>query len=286
MLLAGESRDSRGEGDEHRALALPQVVACRLAGDRRIAEDSEDVVAQLERHPDRMPESTQGGQLVLVGAREGGTEDEGLLDAVAGGLERHHPERPLRMLGPLVHAPRRFFGDVEILPRGHVPAHPGVLRPDRARLRVRVEGRLEQVVAPGHEQVAEKDGRRAPEGFGVAVPSGCPMGGLESPMSGGSAASGVGVVDEVVVHESGGLEDLECGADIPERVVLGGVAITESRDRAPSGMAEAGAKTLAADQRRRRRVEEGHRVGAVLAGFGAHPFEEALQARGDGVGDF
>ena len=49
------------QGDEHGALALDQVVAGRLAGRRRVAEDAEQVVAQLERLAQRQPERAQLG---------------------------------------------------------------------------------------------------------------------------------------------------------------------------------------------------------------------------------
>ena len=42
--------------DEHGALALDQVVAGGLAGDGRVAEDAEQVVAQLEGLAERQPE--------------------------------------------------------------------------------------------------------------------------------------------------------------------------------------------------------------------------------------
>ena len=43
------------EGDEHGALALAQVVAGGLARRLRVAEDAEQVVAQLERPPRARP---------------------------------------------------------------------------------------------------------------------------------------------------------------------------------------------------------------------------------------
>ena len=58
-----------GQADEHGALALAQVVAGRLAGDLGIAEDAEQVVAQLERDAERQPELAQRRELVERGAR-------------------------------------------------------------------------------------------------------------------------------------------------------------------------------------------------------------------------
>ena len=47
------------EGDQHGALALAQVVAGGLAGHRGVAEDAEQVVAQLERDAERKAERAQ-----------------------------------------------------------------------------------------------------------------------------------------------------------------------------------------------------------------------------------
>ena len=55
-------RGVEGERDQHGALALDQVVAGGLAGGRRVAEDAEQVVAQLERLAERQPERRQLGQ--------------------------------------------------------------------------------------------------------------------------------------------------------------------------------------------------------------------------------
>ncbi len=73
-----------GESDEHGALAFAKVIARGLAGDGGVAEDAEHVVAELERHAERMTESTQGCELVGVGAGEGRPQEQRLLDAVSG----------------------------------------------------------------------------------------------------------------------------------------------------------------------------------------------------------
>ena len=66
---SGGSR-SPGERDEHGALALAQVVAARLAGDRGVAEDAEQVVAQLEGDAERQPEGAQRVELAGDAAGE------------------------------------------------------------------------------------------------------------------------------------------------------------------------------------------------------------------------
>ena len=65
-------------------------------------------------------------------------------------------------------------------------------------------------------------------------------------MSGGAAAPRVGVVDDVVVHEGGGVEDLQCSRYrehvLGRRYSFAGVLA----NCAPPGKAEAGAQTLSA----------------------------------------
>ena len=64
----------QGEGDQHGPLALDQVVAGRLAGGRRVTEDAQQVVAQLEGLAQRQAEGTQPAQLVGVTARQRGPD--------------------------------------------------------------------------------------------------------------------------------------------------------------------------------------------------------------------
>ena len=65
------------------ALALAQVVSRGLAGACFVAEDAQDVVAQLEGQADREAEASQRVELVSVGASQGGADHERLLHAVA-----------------------------------------------------------------------------------------------------------------------------------------------------------------------------------------------------------
>ena len=54
--------------DQHRALALDEVVAGRLAGRRRVAEHAEQVVAQLERLAERQPERGSAASITSADA--------------------------------------------------------------------------------------------------------------------------------------------------------------------------------------------------------------------------
>jgi hypothetical protein len=85
----------------------------------------------------------------------------------------------------------------------------------RARVR---ESLLEQVVAPGDEEIAEQDRGGPPERRAVARPAGLRVRRLERTVRGGLSAPGVGVVDDVVVHERGGVEHLERGGGIEHGV--------------------------------------------------------------------
>ena len=76
---------------------------------------------------------------------------------------------------------------------------------------------FEKIVAPRHEQVAEQDRARPAERRGIAGPSVRAVRRLERAVRGGAAAAGVGVVDHVVVHERGGVEDLERGRGRDDR---------------------------------------------------------------------
>ena len=99
-------------------------------------------------------------------------------------------------------------------------------------------------------------------------------------MGGGAAATRVGVVDQVVVHERRGLEDLERGAGVPERGRLL-VDPLEAGDRGPSGVTEPGAQALAAAQRGLRRGDERRGVRPVGCGLLAHPDEPGVETGGD-----
>ena len=70
-------------------------------------------------------------------------------------------------------------------------------------------GGVEELVAPPEQEVAEQQRRRLPEPDRAARPAPVAVEGLEATMSRGSTATGVGVVDDVVVNEGGGVEDLE-----------------------------------------------------------------------------
>ena len=103
------------ERDQHRALALDQVVAGRLASGRGVAEHAEQVVAELERLAQRESVRREPGQRGVIGAGEGGSDVEGPLDGVLRRLVAQHGHRGLD-----VSRAARLHRDVEELARDHL----------------------------------------------------------------------------------------------------------------------------------------------------------------------
>ena len=109
-----------GEGDQHGALALDQVVAGGLAGGGRVAEDAEQVVAELERLAQRQAERRQlRASSSGRGAGERGADVQRPLDGVLRGLVAQHGHR-----GVDVGAAAGLDRHVEELPGDHLRAAP------------------------------------------------------------------------------------------------------------------------------------------------------------------
>ena len=82
------SASSHGPRQQRRRLALAQVVADRLAGERRVAEGADDVVAHLEGVAERQAVAAQPGQQLgpALGRGEHGADVERALDRVLAAL--------------------------------------------------------------------------------------------------------------------------------------------------------------------------------------------------------
>src|SRR5256884_6866297 len=104
-------RARRSSGDERRELALAQVVADRLAGDGGVAEDTEDVVAQLEGRTERQPEGAERIGELVEAACQRRAKMQRPFDGVLPGLVPLDPSRLHRVAA----AARRAL-EVEILP--------------------------------------------------------------------------------------------------------------------------------------------------------------------------
>ena len=122
-----------GQRDQHGALALAQVVASGLAGLGLVAEDAEDVIAQLERDAERQAEIAERAHLRQGALRQGGAEGEGRLDAVLRRLVDDDAMRALERLEIVVVAPGDLVEHVEVLPERHLAAHGRELGSRRGR---------------------------------------------------------------------------------------------------------------------------------------------------------
>ena len=80
-----------GQGDQHGGLPVAQVVQDGLAGDRGIAEHTEQVVAQLEGFADGYPVGAVPLLHGRTGAGENPAELQRPLDRVPGGLVPDDP---------------------------------------------------------------------------------------------------------------------------------------------------------------------------------------------------
>src|SRR5690606_13863875 len=106
------------------------------------------------------------------------------------------------------------------------------------------------------QQVSEQQGSGASELGGLASPAVVGVQLLELPVGGGQPAPGVRVVDDVVVHERGRVEQLE-GAG---RVDDGGQGVLRLGYRAPAPIVEERAETLAAPKERAAEFDVGEQV--------------------------
>ena len=112
---------------------------------------------------------------------------------------------------------------------------------------------------------------------------------LEPPVQAGLAAAEVRVVHDVVVHESGGVEELEGGRDGDDAVERGGGVgrrieiVALSGDRLPSPVAEQRAEALSAGEERPRGSIDDVEVGGDLIQFAAAVREERVDSELDEI---
>ncbi len=212
----------QSRGDQHRALALAQVVAGRLAGLRRVAEDAEHVVAQLERLAERQPVARSSAASSAAAAPASApAEVQRLLDRVLRALVPDHATGPLqRALRPP--AGHGLLEHVEVLPGHELGAH--LVEDPLARGRGPPAARplpVKQLVAPRPGTGRRQDRAGQAEPLAVAGPAAAPVQGGEAPVDRRRAAPGVGVVHDVVVDQGGGLEELQRGGRRDDRLAVG-----------------------------------------------------------------
>ena len=225
---AALGRPLDGQGEQQRPLALAQVVARGLAGHRGVAEHPEQVVAQLERHPDVRPEAAVTGHQVRFRTGDRRAEVQWPFDGVRGRLVAVDLQCGAR---------RRIAGGldehVEVLPAEHLRAH-RLPRGRRAGGGVGVQsGTAQHVVGPDQGEVAEQDGGRGAEPGGPPAPRrvGVPAG--EGDVHGRAAPAGGGGVHEVVVHERARLDQLQRGHRAQHRVDRRAVRVAARAAPAP-----------------------------------------------------
>ena len=246
---------------QHGPLALDQVVAGGLAGDLRVAEHAELVVAQLERLAQRQPE---GGQLLEhlprwrrpAPRRRAAAARWSTSRTCSAAPSSRSPRRPGRAPAPR----RRGTG------RRPPPSGRGRRRPSPAPIRSQPKPAApEQLVGPGQQQVTEQDRGRGAVLRRGAGPAGPPVRRLERPVRRGPAAAGVGGVHVVVVDQGAGVQQLERRAGPEQRGLLVG---SRRRDGPEAPVAERRAEPLAPGDRavRPRRPGRRRRRPAASAG--------------------
>ena len=261
-----------GQRDQHGALALDQVVAGGLAGRLRVAEDAEQVVAQLEGLAERQPERRQ--RVEGRGSRAGqrGADVQRPLDGVLRRLVAQHGHRGVDV-GPAA----GLHGHVEELPGDHLRAaqvEQVERRPDPVP---RQPAAAQHLVGPAQQQVAEQDRRGGAVLLRVAAPAVAAVLGAERAVGGRPAAAGVGGVHVVVVHQRAGVQQLEGGAGADQCRVVGGGRV----DGAVAPVAERGPEPLAAAHRHPRLGHQAGGVGAQRGEACGLLVEEAVERRLD-----
>ncbi len=280
---AGAERRAR-VGDEQSALAFAKIVAHGLARDGAVTEDSEDVVAQLEGEADGVAEGRKCAVLLGVSAGERGTELKRVLHAVPRRLQGSDTQRAIGVGVGRGRDVRGLLGDIEELTDRHFTAHASELGAGPMRtIGFDVhESFFEQVVAPRDEEIAEEDRGGSTELLAVSRPTLRAVVGLPGTVGCRTSPTCVGPVDDVVVDERGGVEDLERRGRGDHRV---GGRRNPSACRghsAPAGEAEAGPERLAPGRGGGSGIHESACFVAEAGGRVALRLEEPLDSLGNG----
>src|SRR6266542_966468 len=200
------------------------------------------VVPELERLPHQPPEHPQGTLGLRSGPRERGADHHRTLGGVRPGLQRTDP-------GPIAHARH-----IQELTGGHLDAH-AIEAGHRGFEPAGPEpARSDHPLRQHQREIADQDRGRGPEPLGVHTGRRL----VGEPDVGRCHAAALDVpVHQVVVHERGGVQELECPADPNDRIVLTATRRSErpeaqrGPDPLPAGAQQA--KELV-DQRNRGRI--------------------------------
>ena len=191
------------QSQQHRRLALAQVLADRLAGRGLVAEDAEQVVTQLEGLAERPAEGAEGLDEVGVGAGEDRAEVQGALDGVRARLVPGDEEGAFDGQG----APARAH-DVEVLAHHQLRAQLVPDRPDGGA------GGADEPIGAGEGQVADEDADALAEPSSLPPPPGPAMGLVEMAMQRRLAPTSGRAVHDVVVEEGEAVQQLDAGGDV------------------------------------------------------------------------
>ena len=195
--------------EQHRRLALAQVLADRLAGRGLVAEDAEQVITQLEGLAERPTKGAERLDHVGVSAREGCAEVQGALDRVRPRLVPGDEEGAFDGQG----TPARPH-DVEVLTHHQLRAQ---LVPDRPDVGA---GRTNEPIGARKGQVADKDADTLTEPSSLPPPPGPAMGLVERAMQRRPAATSGRTIHDVVVDEGEAVKQLDAGGDVQPRAVV------------------------------------------------------------------
>jgi hypothetical protein len=193
-----------GLRDQQRPLALRQIGGGGLARGRRVAEHAEQIVGELERAAQRVPDAVQPDQQVLVRTGQDRPDLQGTCDRVAARLEGRDPEGQLA-----VGAAHGRSVQVERLADHDLLAQQGEAAEGGQQCLVGDRGGEEQLVGVDEGQVAEEDGDRPSVGLGVPLPTLLAVPGGERLVDAGPAPSRRRLVDHVVVEQRAGVQQLQ-----------------------------------------------------------------------------
>ena len=247
-----------GERHQHGTLTLAQVIAGRLAGHLGLTENAQLIIAQLEALTQRQTERAVGGEyrvLLAHGTRavlqcgslqsQGTTNREGVLAGVLGGLKTDHVQGTLqsrlRVLGF-----EDLGVDVKVLARQNLGAHPVKNGARRSAIDCALTQGRENLSRPRQGQVTGKNATGQAVVERITAPAILLVRSLKTLVHGGSAAAGIGAVNNVVVNQRGGLEQLYRHASFHNRLGCAFLGYGCTAGTSPTPVAQQRAQTLAA----------------------------------------
>ena len=193
-----------GQRDQHGALALAQVVPGWFAGRRRVTEDPQHVIAELERLTQRQPVPLVRAVEVAARPGQGGAELQRPQHAVPGALVLDHPPGP-RHRPATAGLPQQ----IQILPTHQLGAHRIEDRPGPDQPLSGQAAAEEHLLRPTQTQLTDQDRRPRTERLPVTVPPRRLVHRGEPPVRRRPPPPDVAAVHDVVVDDRARLEQLQ-----------------------------------------------------------------------------